>query len=492
MKRPGLLIATVARPPVFGGRVARYDDSAARRVSGVRDVVQISSGVAVVAENYWAALEGRRALEIEWDEGEWADQSSEKIRSRFRELAATPGAVARSDGDAEAALRRAKRRIEAVYELPYLAHATMEPMNATAEVRPDGCDVWVPTQNQTGSQEVAAKITGLPTEKVRVHTTYLGGGFGRRAELDFVTDAVEISKAVGAPVKVVWSREDDIQHDYYRPASYHVLRAGLDARGRPVAWTHRLVVPSILVRWFPDALKEGVDGEAVEGAVQLPYAIPNVHVDYHHVDVGVPVGWWRSVNHTHNAYVTECFLDELARAAGADPFEYRRRLLRDAPRHRRALELAAEKAGWGRRLPAGRARGIAVHESFGSFVAEVAEVSVADGRPRVHRVVAAVDCGPVVNPAIVRAQIESGICYGLTAALYGAIEIERGRVRQSNFHDYRMVRIDEMPDVEVHIVPSDDSIGGIGEVGTPTIAPAVVNALHALRGRPIRRLPITV
>lgn len=492
VKRPGLLTATVARCPVFGGKAVSYDEAAARQVPGVRDVVKISSGVAVVADHYWAALEGRRALKIEWDEGEWASQSNEGIRGAFRELAAEPGAVARDDGDAAGALARASRRLEAVYELPYLAHATMEPMNCTADVRADGCDIWAPTQFQTGSQGRAAEITGLAPDQVKVHTTYLGGGFGRRAETDFVDEAVEASKAVGAPVKVVWSREDDTQHDFYRPASHHVLRAALDARGRPVAWTHRAVVPSIMLRWFPGMVQNGLDGEAVEGAVALPYAIPNVHVDYHHAEVGVPVGFWRSVGHTHNAYVIECFMDELAQAAGADPFEYRRSLLSEAPRHLRVLELAAEKAGWGSRLPAGRARGIAVHESFGSFVAEVAEVSVEDGRPRVHRVVAAVDCGPTVNPSIIEAQIESAICYGLTAALYGAIDIEAGRAKQSNFHNYQMVRIDEMPDVEVHIVPSAESQGGIGEVGTPPITPAVVNALYALQGQPVRRLPISV
>ncbi len=492
VKRPGLLTATVARCPVYGGTVASYDDAAARAVPGVKDVVQISSGVAVVADNYWAALEGKRALKIEWDEGEWAGQSSERISAHFQELAAEPGVVARNDGDAEAALAQANRRLEAVYELPYLAHATMEPMNCTADVRADGCDVWAPTQFQTGTRQRASEITGLAPEQVQVHTTYLGGGFGRRAETDFVDEAVETSKAVGAPVKVVWSREDDTRHDFYRPASHHVLQGALDARGRPLAWTHRLVVPSIMLRWFPAMVQNGLDGEAVEGAVGLPYAIPNVYVDYHHAEVGVPVGFWRSVGHTHNAYVIECFMDELARAAGADPFEYRRRLLGGAPRHRRVLELAAEKAGWGGRLPSGRARGIAVHESFGSFVAQVAEVSIADGRPRVHRVVAAVDCGPTVNPGIIEAQIESAICYGLTAALYGAVDIEDGRAQQSNFHNYRMVRIDEMPAVEVHIVPSTDSQGGIGEVGTPPIAPAVVNALHALRGQPIRRLPVSL
>jgi isoquinoline 1-oxidoreductase beta subunit len=490
VQREGLLVANVARCPVFGGRVAGYDDSAARAVPGVQDVIQFEDRIAVIADNYWAALQGRRALEIEWDEGAVAGQSSEKISAQFRELAARPGAVARSDGDARAALARAGRRLEAVYELPFLAHATMEPMNATADVRADRCEVWAPTQNQTGTQSFAAEIAGLSPEQVSVHTTYLGGGFGRRFELDFVSDALHCSKAVGAPVKVVWSREDDVRHDWYRPASYQVLRAGLGRDGRPVAWTHRMVVPSIMKRVFPSFVQNGVDGEAVEGAVGLPYAIPAVHVDYHDADTGVPVGFWRSVNHTHNAFAIECFIDELARAASRDPFEYRRELLADAPRHRRVLERAASEAGWGTSPGAGRGRGIAVHESFGSFVAQVADVSIEDGQVRVHRVVCAVDCGPTVNPSIIEAQIRSAMVYGLTAALYGEITIEAGRVVQGNFHDYQMLRIDEMPEVEVHIVESEGAIGGIGEVATPPIAPAVANAVFALTGQPVRRLPI--
>lgn len=492
VRQPEMRVAVVARPPVFGATLSGYDDSSARQVPGVREIVQIQSGVAVVADNYWAALQGRRALKVEWDEGEWANQSSEAIQARFREIGSQPGAVARDDGDAQTALGSAARRLRAEYDLPYLAHATMEPMNAVADVRTDGCEVWAPTQFQGGCADLAAQISGLDRARVQVHTTYLGGGFGRRFELDFVADALQTSKAVGAPVKVVYSREDDTRHDFYRPASYHVLQGGLDEAGRPTAWSHRMVVPSIMKRFFPGAIQNGVDGEAVEGAVQLPYAIPNVRIEYHDADVGVPVGFWRSVNHTHNAYVKECFLDELARAAGADPYEYRRGLLADAPRHRRVLELAAENAGWGRPVPAGRARGIALHESFGSFVAEVAEVSIQDGRPRVHRVVCAVDCGPTVNPLTIEAQIQSAVVYGLTAALYGKITIENGSARQGNFDTYRMLRIDEMPEVEVHIVPSRESIGGIGEVGTPPITPAVVNALYALTDQPIRRLPIQV
>jgi isoquinoline 1-oxidoreductase beta subunit len=492
VKVPGMLVAVVARCPVRGGKLATFDAAAARAVPGVRHVVPISSGVAVVAEGYWPAKTGRDGLRVTWDEGASAAVSSATIAQLFAERSEQPGAVARHDGgDPEAALAAARQRLDAVYELPFLAHATMEPMNCTAHVRADGVDIWVPTQFQTGAQQLGATIGGVPPERVRVHTTYLGGGFGRRFELDFVQEALETSKAVGAPVKVIWSREDDVQHDVYRPACRHRLRAGLDASGRPAVWTHRIVAPSILARVFPNRVKDGLDPEAVEGAAAMPYAVPAVHVDYVLADTGIPVGFWRSVNNSFNAFAVESFVDELAHAAGRDPYEYRRALLADQPRHRRVLELAAERAGWGTPLAAGRARGIAVWKSFESYVAQVAEVSRdADGAPRVHRVVCAVDCGPVVNPDTVAAQMESGIVYGLTAALWGEITIARGRVVQSNFHDYRMLRLAEMPRVEVHIVPSRDAQGGVGEPGTPPIAPAVANAVFALTGKRIRRLPI--
>lgn len=355
----------------------------------------------------------------------------------------------------------------------------------------DGVDVWAPTQFQTGVQGLGAQIGGVPSEKVNVHTTYLGGWFGRRFELDFTQEALEASKAVGAPVKVIWSREDDIRHAQYRPARHHRLRAGLDASSRPVAWTHRLVAPSIMARIFPQTIKNGLDEEAVEGGVGMPYAIPNVPVDYVLTDTGIPVGFWRSVNNSFNAFVVESFIDELAHAAKQDPYEHRRDRLGRAPRHLGVLNLAAAKAGWATAPPAGRSRGIAVYKSFESYVAQVAEVSVeSDGRVRVHRVVCAVDCGPVVNPDIVEAQMQSGIVYGLTAALYGEIAIEGGRVKQSNFHDYPMLRMPEMPKVEVHIVPSTDAQGGVGEPGTPPIVPAACNAIFAATGKRIRRLPI--
>ena len=488
---PGLLVAVVARCPVFGGAVASFDPAAAQAVPGVRHVVQISSGVAVVADGYWPAKTGRDALQVSWTEGPNAAVSSAGISQLFAERAGRPGARARHDGNPDAALPAAARRVEAVYETPFLAHATMEPMNATAHVRADGVDIWAPTQFQTGAHQMGAAIGGVVPELVKVHTTYLGGGFGRRFELDFIQEALETSKAVGAPVKVVWSREDDVQHEWYRPASYHRVRAGLDGRGRPVAWTHRVVAPSIMIRVFPGTVQNGLDGEAVEGAVEMPYGVAHVHVDYVMTDTGIPVGFWRSVNHSYNAFVVESFIDELAHAAGQDPYEYRRGLLANAPRYLRALELAATRAGWGSAPPAGVFRGIAVHKSFESYVAQVAEVSVgSDGTVRVHRVVCAIDCGPVVNPDTVEAQMQSGIVYGLTAALYGEIGIDRGRVVQSNFHDYQMLRLAEMPTVEVHIVPSTDSQGGVGEPGTPPIAPAVCNAIFAATGKRIRKLPI--
>ncbi len=491
VKVPGMLVAVVARSPVFGGKVTSFDAAKAKAVPGVRQVVQISSGVAVVADGYWPAKKGRDALAITWDEGPTASVSSATIAQLFGQRAEQAGAVARHAGDPDGTLGSAPAKVDAVYDLPFLAHATMEPMNCTAHVRADGVDIWAPTQFQTGAQGFGAKIGGVTPDKVKVHTTYLGGGFGRRFELDFIQEALETSKAVGAPVKVIWSREDDIRNAQYRPANHHRMRAGLDANGQPVAWTHRIVAPSIMARVFPDTVKNGLDEEAVEGGVGMPYAIPNVHVDYLLTDTGIPVGFWRSVNNSYNAFAVETFIDELAHAAKKDPYEYRRDLLGKAPRHLGALNLAASKAGWGTAPPAGRARGIAVYKAFESYVAEVAEVSVAsDGAVKVHSVVCAVDCGPVVNPSIVEAQMESAIVYGLTAALYGEIAIEGGRVKQSNFHDYPMLRLAEMPKIEVYIVPSTDAQGGVGEPGTPPIAPAVGNAIFAATGKRIRKLPI--
>lgn len=492
VRLPGLQHAVVARCPVFGGKVKAFEASKTKAIRGVKQVLQISSGVAVVADNTWSAMEGRRALEVQWDEGANAAVSSDSIRKLYREAAEKPGAIARQEGDVETALAGAAKKVEAVYEVPFLAHATMEPMNCAAAVGPDGCDIYAPTQFQTVNQMTGARVTGLRPEQVRIHTTFLGGGFGRRAEQDFIAEAVEISKAIGTPVQVTWSREDDIRNDFYRPAVYAKLAAGLDANGWPVAWKSRIVSPSIMSRFFPGSVKNGIDSSSIEGQANAKYGIPNFLVEYVLTDTGVPVGFWRSVGNSQNGYITECFVEELAHAGGKDSFEFRRKLLENAPRHRGVLELAAEKAGWGTPLPAGRSRGLAVVESFGSFVAEVAEVSIhqSSGEVKVHRVVCAVDCGRYVNPDIVAAQMEGGIVYGLTAALKGKITIAKGRVQQSNFHDYEMLRLPEMPRVEVHIVSSNDPPGGVGEPGTPPVAPALCNAIFAATGKPIRRLPI--
>src|SRR6266404_1616001 len=492
VRLPNIQHAVVARCPVFGGKVKSFDDSKAKSVRGVKQVLQISSGVAVVADNTWSAMEGRRALQVTWDEGPNAANSSEAIRNLYRAAAEKPGAIARKDGDADAALASAAKKVEAAYEVPFLAHATMEPMNCAADVRADGCDIYAPTQFQTFTENTGAKLAGLKPEQVRVHTTFLGGGFGRRAEQDFISDAVEISKGTGAPVQVTWSREDDMQQDFYRPAAYSKLVAGLDADGWPVAWKSRIVGPSIMSRFFPGSVKNGIDETSVEGQANSKYAIPNFLVEYALTEAGVPVGFWRSVGNSHNGYIAECFVEEMAKAAGKDPFEFRRGLLSKDARQRGVLELAAEKAGWSKPVAAGRYRGIAVVESFGSYVAEVAEISI-DRKAhtvQVHRVVAAVDCGRHVNPETIRAQVEGAIIYGLTAALKGEITIANGRVEQANFNDYDMVRMNEAPQVEVHIVESNDGPGGIGEPGTPPIAPAVCNAIFAATGKPVRRLPI--
>jgi len=490
VRLPSMLFAVVARCPVFGGKLARFEAARTKAVKGVRAVAQISSGVVVVADSTWAALEGRKALDVTWDEGPHAALSSAEISRRFAKVASGPAAVAREDGDVEAALRRATRKLEAVYEVPFLAHATMEPMNATAHVRPGSCEVWAPTQFPALAQQVAGKIAGLPPEMVKVHITLLGGGFGRRAEGDFVADAVEASKAVGAPVQVLWTREDDTQHDVYRPASYHLLRAGLDADGRLIAWSHRVVAPSISAQ-RGEKLEGGLDTSAVDGAANLPYAIPNLRVEYVMANTPVPTGYWRSVYASQTAFANECFLDEIAATAGKDPVELRRTLLNKTPYHKAVLELVAQKSNWGQPLPQGHFRGLAVHASFHSYVAEVAEVSLGkDGTPRVHRVVCAIDCGLPVNPAGIASQMQSGIVYGLSAALRGKITIDKGRVQQSNFDDYQVLRFDEMPEVNVHIVPSTEPPTGTGEPGLPPIAPAVANAVSAARGQRVRKLPI--
>lgn len=507
---PGMLTAVVARCPVFGGKVKSVDDAQAKVVPGVHHVVAIASGVAVVADNYWSATKGREALLVTWDEGPHAKLSTEELKARFRKLAVRGEAKpARNDGDAGKALGTAASVTQAAYELPFLAHATMEPMNCTAHVERKRCRIWAPTQFQTGfpmflnggARSVAKKITGLPVDAIEINTTLLGGGFGRRLQSDFVAEAVEVSKSVGAPVQVVWSREDDTAHDFYRPMSYHELKAALGPDGLPVALHHRIVAPSIILRdlpsWMPTfatnllgATRDGVDDSAVEGAFDMPYAIANLRVDWVHAETPVPIGYWRSVGHSYTAFVVESFIDELAAAARQDPFEYRRRMLAKAPRHLAVLELAARKAGWGEPLPAGRFHGIALSRSFLTYVAEVAEVSVENGVPKVHRVVCAVDCGRVVNPNIVEQQISGGVVFGLSALLHGEITLQDGRVQQSNFHDYPVARMNEAPRIEVHIVKSTEGPTGVGEPGVPPLAPAVCNAIYRATGKRVRSLPV--
>ena len=481
---PGMVYAVLARCPVFGGKVVSFDDSKTKTIPGVKQVVQISNGVAVIADNTWSAIEGRKALKVTFDEGPMASASNQTIRKMFADLAKNPGAVAKTRGDAETALAGAATKIEAVYEAPYLAHAPMEPLNCTVHVRPDACDVWASTQIQTAAMAIAQQKTGLPFAKVQIHTLYLGGGFGRRGGADYIGEAVEIGKAIGVPVKLTWTREDDLQHDMYRPGSYTRFSAALDADGWPSALHARIACPSFA------GLRNGVDFAAVEGIADLLYDVPNFLVDYHAAEAGIPTSFWRSVGYSQNTFFAESFIDELAAASGKDPLEFRRRMLQKSPRLLAVLNLAAEKAGWGQPLPKGHARGIAVVNNIGSFNAQVAEVSIENKKLRVHRVTCAVDCGETIHPAIIDQQIQSGVVFGLTAALKGNITIERGRVVEQNFNHYDMLRIDEMPRIDVHLVASHNSPGGIGEASTPPIAPAVANAIFAATGKRIRRLPI--
>ena len=498
VRLPGMLTALVLRAPVFGGKVKAVRPERAKAVPGVKAVVQIPSGVAVVAEHFWAAKLGRDALEVDWDLGPGAAVDSTKLREEMRGLLGKPGAKAASAGDVEANQAGAAKVIEAEYEVPYLAHATMEPLNCTARVTPTACEIWTGTQFQTIDQMVAARITGLKPEQVSIHTAFLGGGFGRRATAvsDFVSEAVHLAKALGngTPVKVVWTREDDLRGGYYRPMWLHRARVGLGKDGMPLTWKQTIVGQSI-AEGTPFAafmVKNGVDVTSVEGVADSPYvkAAPHHQVELHSNKTPVPVLWWRSVGHSHTAFVMETLIDELAQAAGQDPVAYRRKLLKSHPRHLGVLNAVIAKSGWGKPLPKGHGRGLAVHESFGSYVAQVAEVAVVEGRVRVHRVVCAVDCGICINPAGVEAQVQSGIAFGLTAALHGEITLKDGRVVQSNFHDYPLLRMNEMPKVEVHVVPSTEKSGGIGEVATPPIAPAVVNAVFAVTGKRLRRLPL--
>jgi len=503
---PGMCFAEVAASPVFGGTLASVDDRKAMALKGVTQVVHLDNAVAVIANNTWTARQGLAALQIQWNNGAQANLGTADVVKQLEAESARPGKVARKQGDVGAAMARAATRVEAIYEAPFLAHLTMEPINCTVHVRPDGCDVWVGTQVVGRAQAAAAKVTGLSKDKVVVHNHLIGGGFGRRLEVDYVTQAVAIAKHVDAPVKVTWSREEDVQHDIYRPYYYDRISAALDTSGKPVGWSHRIAGPSILNRWAeksPSGLKaaglsrlittiRGVDLDAVDGAINVPYDFPSMLVEYVRVEPpGIPTGWWRGVGATHNVFVVESFLDELAAAAGQDPLAYRRALLKNAPRAAAVLDLAASKAGWGEPMPPGRGRGISVQHVFGSYVAQVAEVEVSGSNVRVTRVVAAVDCGIQVNPDIIVAQMQSGIIFGVSGALYGEVTLKDGRVQQSNFSDYRVLRINESPVIEVHLVPSTEYPGGMGEPGTSAVMPAIANAVYAATGKRVRKLPIS-
>jgi isoquinoline 1-oxidoreductase subunit beta len=511
---PGMLFAVIARCPTFGGTLKSFDAARARALPGVVDVLEVPpgpkgsfapGGVAVLARSTWQAIQGRNALAIRWEPGPHAGESSATLRASFEKLTAQPATAFRNDGDAHAALAAASRQLEATYELPFQAHASMEPLNATLDVRADRAEAWLATQDPKWAQDLIVEVTGLKPEAVTVHTTYMGGGFGRRASADYIVEGAQVSKLAKAPVQVVWTREDDMQHGSYRPAALHRFSAGLDAAGRPVAWLDRMSSVSIGRQW-DDADKVKPEGGEIDGAVNLPYAIPNLRMEYVDAPSGVPRMWWRSVEHSINGFAVESFVDELAAAAGVDPLAFRLSLLQnprlvrspndpkgpplDTRRLSACLELAAAKAGWGQPLPAGRARGLACHFSFHSYAAQVAEVSLVKGTPRVHRIVAAVDCGRAINPDGIAAQVESSVVYGLSAALKGSITIAAGGVEQSNFHDFEVLRLGEMPVVEVHVVPSHEAPTGIGEPGLPPVASAVANALFTLTGKRVRRLPM--
>ena len=496
---PGLMTAVIARPPVFGSKVASYKAEKALAVKGVKSVVQIHAGVAVLADSYWPAKQGRDLLEITWDEANVPKIDSKEQLAHYNKLADTPGAVAGQRGKADEALSKAKHKVEAEYAFPYLAHAPMEPLNCVAHVKDGSCNIWTGTQFQGGDKLATAAMLGIKPEQVSITTVMLGGGFGRRANKnsDYILEAVELSKKAGVPVKTVWTREDDVRGGYYRPMYVHKVKAGVDEKGEPSSWVHRIVGQSIMQGTPFEAfmVKDGVDVSSVEGAGDLAYGIPNLQVEYHLTETTVPTLWWRSVGHTHTAFVAETMIDELAVMGKQDPVEMRLKLLEKHPRHKAVLSLAAEKAGWGKKLDAKpgyrRGRGVAVHESFQSVVAQVADISInKEGQVHVDRVVCAIHCGTVINPNTVEAQMQSAIVYGMSAALFGKISMSKGHVDQSNFHDYPVMRISDMPVVEVFIVPADTPPTGVGEPGTPPIAPAICNAIYAATGKRIRSLPI--
>jgi isoquinoline 1-oxidoreductase beta subunit len=488
----GVKIATLAQSPVFGGRLKNVDDTAAKAVNGVRQIVRLEDAVAVVADHMGAAKKGLAALKIEWDDGPHAKLSTEEIARALDQATLRSGAVAQNIGDVDKAMAGAAMKIEALYQVPFLAHATMEPMNCTVHWRKDECEIWIGSQAVARVQGLAAKTGGLSPEKVIVHNHLIGGGFGRRLDVDGAVRAVQIAQRVEGPVKVVWTREEDIQHAMYRPYWVDRISAGLDDKGRPVAWNNRFAGSSVIARWLPPGFKDGLDPDSIEGAIDLVYDLPNFHVEYVRVEPpGIPTAFWRSVGPSHNVFVTESFIDEMAAAAKEDAVAYRRALLDKSPRAKAVLDLVAEKADWGKPLPTGSGRGVSLQFAFGSYEAHVAEVEVSkNGAVRVRRVVCAVDCGTVVNPDTVQAQIQSGIIFGTTAALYGEITLKDGRVEQSNFDTYQMVRIDEAPAIEVHIVKNQEAPGGMGETGTSAVVPAIANAIFAATGKRLRKMPV--
>jgi len=512
---PGMQYAVVARSPVFGAKLKSFDAARAKSVAGVRDVFAIepvsegafsAGGVAVIADNSWAAMEGRKALQVQWDNGPNASESSETLHKQFLANAGKPGKPYRNDGDADAAISSAAKQVDATYEFPFAAHATMEPMNCTVHIRPDSAEAWVPTQAPQWAQDIIAGVSKLPKDKIKVNTTLMGGGFGRRYMADFVMEAAQVSKQTGKPVMVLWTREDDMQHDFYRPASYHHFSGAVDDQGNIAAWKHFQTSTSIEAMWNPKG-REAPEKSEFATAVFIPYQTPNYRVEYTLAESGVPRAWWRSVEHSTSGFVVECFVDELASAAGADPLEFRLRSIGgdrkipdftdpkegkplDTARLKGVLKLASEKAGWGSKLPKGIARGIAGYYSFNTYTAAVAEVSMKDGMPKVHRLVYAVDCGRPINPDGIRAQVEGAAIYGLSAALHDAITIKGGAVEQTNFHQYQMPRIGDTPKTEIFIVESKEEPTGIGEPGLPVVAASVCNAIYALTKKRVRRLPI--
>ncbi|WP_063553341.1 xanthine dehydrogenase family protein molybdopterin-binding subunit [Burkholderia territorii] len=491
VRLPGMLYAVIVNSPVFGGTVVRVDDRAAKRVSGVRQIVVVDDAVAVIGDHTWAAKRGAAALQVEWHEGAGADVSMRDIVSDLARAAERRGAVVRRDSDVPYAFLKAKMRVDAVYQQPFLAHATMEPINCTVHVRPDGCDVWTGTQVPTRVIDMAAHVTGLSADRIVLHNYLLGGGFGRRLEVDMVRQAVKIGKQVTGPVKVIWTREEDIQHDLYRPYYYDRISAGLDTDGKPIAWFHRIVGSSVMARFEPGEFKDNIDPDAVGVASDLPYAIPSQLIEYVRQEPRhIPTGWWRGVGPTRSTFVVESFIDELAAQTKADPVQYRRALLGKTPRALNVLDVATKAAGWGTPLPKGQGRGVSVMHAFGSFFSIVIDVAVEGGEVQVKRAVCAVDCGMAVNPGTIEAQVQGGIIFGITGALYGEITIEDGRVVQSNFTDYRMMRINETPPIDVHLVKSAEAPGGIGEPGTAATAAALSNAIFAATGTRLRKLPV--